>query len=140
MTNGINYFDMADGHASIFPAYGKIPIQKALTPVQCLQYVLDRPGVLTVMQGAGNIPELEENLAYLTATEEEKDYSIIGLFTPEETTGKCVYCKHCHPCPVGLDIGLINKYYDLARLGDELAKEHYLTLEKTASDCIGRNY
>ncbi len=43
---------------------------------------------------------------------------------------------HCHPCPAGLDIGLINKYYDLARLGDFLAKEHYLTLEKKASDCI----
>ena len=27
--------------------------------------------------------------------------------------------------------------YDLALLGDTLAREHYLTLEKTASDCIG---
>ena len=35
----------------------------------------------------------------------------------------------------GLDIGLINKYYDLAQAGDDLAKEHYLTLEKTAGDC-----
>ena len=38
---------------------------------------------------------------------------------------------------MGLDIALINKYYDLAQLGDKLAKEHYLTLEKTAGDCIG---
>ena len=50
---------------------------------------------------------------------------------------RCVYCKHCQPCPVGLDIGLINKYYDLARLGDGLAKEHYLTLEHRAEDCVG---
>ena len=56
--------------------------------------------------------------------------------TPKDTKGTCVYCKHCHPCPAGLDIGLINKYYDLSRLGDVLAKEHYLTLEKTASDCL----
>ena len=34
------------------------------------------------------------------------------------------------------DIGLINKYYDLARAGDILAKEHYRTLEKTAADCV----
>ena len=34
-------------------------------------------------------------------------------------------------------LALINKYYDLAQLGDKLAKEHYLTLEKTAGDCIG---
>ena len=51
--------------------------------------------------------------------------------------GKCVYCKHCHPCPAGLDVALINKYYDLARLGDGLAREHYLTLEKRAGDCVG---
>ncbi|MDO4198852.1 MAG: aldo/keto reductase [Erysipelotrichaceae bacterium] len=114
----------------------KSPFHQALTPVQCIAYVLDRPGVLTVMQGAKDIDELKENLKYLEASEEEKDYSIIGSFTPEETKGKCVYCKHCHPCPMGLDIGLINKYYDLSKLGDVLAKEHYLTLEKTAADCI----
>ena len=83
----------------------KSPFGQALTPAQCIQYALDRPAVLTVMQGAA-------------------------------TKGTCVYCKHCHPCPAGLDIGLINKYYDLSRLGDVLAKEHYLTLEKTASDCL----
>lgn len=112
------------------------PFKKALTPVQCIQYALDRPGVVTVMQGAGNVAELKQNLAFLEAAEEEKDYSVIGSFTPDETKGKCVYCKHCHPCPVGIDIGLVNKYYDLAMLGDALAKEHYLTLDKTASDCI----
>ena len=48
-----------------------------------------------------------------------------------------LYCNHCKPCPVGLDIGLINKYYDLSRAGDNLAKDHYKNLEKTAADCIG---
>ena len=43
---------------------------------------------------------------------------------------------HCQPCPAGLDVGLINKYYDLAQAGDVLAKDHYMNLEKTASDCI----
>lgn len=114
----------------------KSPFRQALTPVQCIQYALDRPGVISVMQGAGSVEQLKQNLAYLDATDEEKDYSVIGSFTPSETKGICVYCKHCHPCPVGLDIGLINKYYDLSMLGDELAKEHYLTLDKTASDCV----
>ena len=114
----------------------KSPFHQALTPAQCIQYALDRPGVLTVMQGAANVDQLRANLSYLEASEEERDYSVIGSFTPDETKGRCVYCKHCHPCPMGLDIGLINKYYDLTRLGDGLAKEHYMTLEKTASDCI----
>ena len=57
--------------------------------------------------------------------EEERNYSIISTLPPDETKGKCVYCKYCHPCPAGIDIGLVNKYYDLSRLGDTLAKEHY---------------
>ena len=52
--------------------------------------------------------------------EEERNYSIISTLPPDETKG-----KHCHPCPAGIDIGLVNKYYDLSRLGDTLAKEHY---------------
>ena len=60
--------------------------------------------------------------------------SVIGAQPEAEiiATGRCVYCKHCHPCPAGLDIALINKYYDLAMQGDNPAKEHYLTLEKRA--------
>lgn len=114
----------------------KSPFHQALTTAQCIQYALDKPGVLTVLGGPGNVEQLKEILSYLDATEEEKDYSVIGSFTPDDSVGKCVYCRHCHPCPVGLDIALINKYYDLSLQGDVLAKEHYLTLEKTASDCI----
>ncbi len=44
------------------------------------------------------------------AQEGEKDYSVIGSFSPAEAVGKCVYCNHCKPCPMGLDIGIINKY------------------------------
>ena len=113
------------------------PFGKALTTAQCIQYALDKPGVLTVLGGPGNIAQLKEILGYFDATEEERDYSVISSLTPESSVGKCVYCKHCHPCPAGLDIGLINKYYDLAKQGDTLAKDHYLTLGKTASDCIG---
>ena len=112
------------------------PFHQALTPAQCIQYALDRPGVISVMQGAANVEQLKQNLAFLDATEEEKDYSVISSLTPDDTKGKCVYCKHCHPCPAGIDIGLVNKYYDLAKLGDVLAKEHYLTLEKNASVCL----
>lgn len=112
------------------------PFGTALTKYQCIQYALDKPGVVTVLPGYGNEKEMREVLGFFDSTEEERDYSCISSFAPAETMGKCVYCKHCHPCPAGLDIALINKYYDLSLLGDGLAKEHYLTLEKTASDCI----
>ncbi len=112
------------------------PFGVALSKNKCLQYVLDKPGVVCVVPGFGSENELKDVLEYFNASKEEKDYSAIASFTPKESVGKCVYCKHCHPCPVGLDIALINKYFDLAMLGDTLAKEHYLTLEKTAEDCI----
>ena len=113
------------------------PFGAALTPSQCIQYALDKPGVLTVLPGFGNVRELEETLRFFEASPEERDYSCISGFAPVGEMGKCVYCRHCQPCPAGLDIGLINKYYDLAALGDELAREHYLTLEKRAGDCVG---
>lgn len=112
------------------------PFHQALTTAQCIQYALDKPGVVTVLGGPTDIPQLKEILTYFDSSEEERDYSIISTLTPDESMGNCVYCRHCHPCPAGLDIGLINKYYDLALQGDTLAKEHYLTLDKTASDCI----
>ncbi len=112
------------------------PFHKAMTTTQCIQYALDKPGVLTVLAGPANRVQLQGILSYLDATAQERDYSMIRTLTPDDSVGKCVYCKHCHPCPAGLDIGLINKYYDLALQGDALAKEHYLTLEKTAADCI----
>lgn len=113
------------------------PFGKALTLYQCIRYALDKPGVLTVLPGAQSIEEVELLLAYDSVPEEASDYSVIGTFAPPEADGKCVYCSHCKPCPMGLDIGLINKYYDLAKAGDRLAAEHYRKLEKNASDCIG---
>ena len=114
----------------------KSPFHQALTTAQCIQYALDNPGVVTVLGGPGNVAELKEILTYFDKTDEERDYSVISSMTPDESMGKCVYCKHCHPCPAGLDIGLINKYYDLALQGDTMAENHYLTMEKKASDCI----
>lgn len=113
------------------------PFQKALTTAQCIQYALDKPGVLTVLPGAANVGQLRQSLSYLDATAEERDYSVISDLTPEESKGRCVYCNHCAPCPSGLNVGLINKYYDLALAGDPLAREHYATLTKTAADCTG---
>lgn len=112
------------------------PFGKALTRYQCIQYALDRPGVLTVLPGVGSVKQVEELLGFFEAGEEEKDYSIIGSFSPAEAVGKCVYCNHCKPCPMGLDIGLINKYYDLAQNGDTMAAEHYRGLSRHADDCI----
>ncbi len=113
------------------------PFGQGLTPYQCIRYALDKPGVLTVLPGAQSEAEVRQLLAFFDQPEEALDYSVIGRFAPIEASGKCVYCNHCRPCPAGIDIGLVNKYYDLALAGDKLAVEHYRTLDKTAADCIG---
>ena len=112
------------------------PFHRALTAYQCVQYALDKPGVLTVLPGIRGRADLEDMLAFLDATPEERDYSVLAEFAPPEVEGSCVYCNHCQPCPEGISIGLANKYYDLARMGDAMAVEHYRNLEHHASDCI----
>lgn len=112
------------------------PFHHALTEYQCIQYALDKPGVLTVLPGIRNQQDLQRILRFLDTTQEERDYSVLGTFTPQDAEGKCVYCNHCQPCPAGLDVALINKYYDLALAGDALAKEHYNKLEVPAGACL----
>lgn len=119
---------LLDAKTSIF--------QRALTHEQCIQYALDRPAVITVLPGARNMQDLQTALNYVNAAPEEKDYSIIGEFAPQDADGICVYCNHCQPCPEGLNVGLINKYYDLALAGDEMAAGHYRKLPIRADSCI----
>ena len=112
------------------------PFRQALTEPQCIQYALDRPAVLTVLPGVRNRRDLERALSWLDADEAARDYAAVSRFTPQSADGVCVYCNHCQPCPAGLDVGLINKYYDLAVAGDVLARGHYDKLSIKADACI----
>ena len=71
------------------------PFGQALTHYQCLQYALDRPGVLTVLPGMSSVEQIKHLLGFFEASPEEKDYSGLGSFTPPDAVGKCVYCNHC---------------------------------------------
>lgn len=113
------------------------PFKKALNIYQCMHYALDKPAVLAVLPGAKTVKEVEKLVAYYDQDDETIDYSVIADFDYVDVKGKCVYCNHCKPCPMGIDIGLVNKYYDLIKVGDDMALEHYKTLEKNAADCIG---
>ncbi|MBE6030475.1 MAG: (4Fe-4S)-binding protein [Clostridiales bacterium] len=112
------------------------PLGIALTHNQCIKYVLDRPAVLSALPGVTSAEEVKKVLEYYKASDEDKDYSIIGTATPSEAVGRCVYCNHCAPCPVGINVSLVNKYYDLAKLGDALAADHYKKLSLHAGDCV----
>lgn len=108
-----------------------------MTTAQCLQYALDRPAAVSCLTGAVTAREMEQTLLFYDQSADDRDYSFIGTLQQKEMTGACTYCNHCQPCPAGINIGTVNKYYDLALVGDKLATEHYRSLEKNASDCIG---
>lgn len=111
------------------------PFGKAMTTSQCVQYCLDWPAVISCVAGVKSMEEMKASFEYLTATPEQREYiSILGV-NAAVTEGVCIYCNHCQPCPVGINIGDVNKYYDLAKNGDGLAKEHYFALNRLASDC-----
>lgn len=110
------------------------PFKVKMSIAQCLKYALDRPAVVTVLPGIAKPEDLDTLLSSIAET--DVDYSVIGQYVLNNVIGNCVYCNHCLPCPKGIDIGLVNKYYDLAKSNDVLAKDHYLKLTINASNCI----
>ncbi len=117
------------------------PFGVSLTPVQCIHYALTRPAVCSVLTGCETPEQVDEACAYETASDEEKDYATVLANAPLHAySGQCTYCGHCKPCPVDIDIALVNKYYDLAVMQPEVpasVKDHYLSQKHPAGDCIG---
>lgn len=117
------------------------PFGVALTPIQCIHYALTRPSSKSILVGINDINELNESLKYESASPEEKDFSKILISAPKHSyLGKCTYCGHCAPCPLEINIAMVNKLYDLAVIHDEVPsgiKEHYNNLSSHASDCFG---
>ena len=117
------------------------PFGTALTPIQCIHYALTRPAVSSVLIGFDNPSQVPAAIAYETATEDEKDYASVLASAPRHAyQGQCTYCGHCKPCPMNIDIAMVNKLYDLATMQEfvpESVRAHYEGLEAHAIDCIG---
>jgi len=117
------------------------PFGVRLSVAQCIHYALTRPAVSSVMCGFDTMEQVDEAVKYETASEDEKDYaSVIASAPLHSFKGQCTYCGHCKPCPVDIDIAMVNKYYDLATMQHEVPatiRSHYELLEHHASECIG---
>lgn len=117
------------------------PFGVKLSPLQCIHYALTRPAVSSILCGYDTKEQIDKAIKYETASEEEKDYaSVIASAPLHSYKGQCTYCGHCKPCPVGIDIAMVNKFYDLATVQVETpdsVKSHYELLEHHASECIG---
>ena len=117
------------------------PFGVRLSPVQCIHYALTRPAVSAIMCGYDTKEQVDQAVAYETASNDEKDYASVLSNAPFHSyRGECTYCGHCKPCAAQLDIAMINKFYDLATMQPEVpatVRSHYEALEHTASECIG---
>ena len=116
------------------------PFGVAFTPVQLIHYSLTRPGVSSILCGYDTKDQVDAAVSYETATDDDKDYASVIAGAPLHSySGQCTYCGHCKPCPMDIDIAMVNKFYDLATLRDNVPEsitEHYRALKHTASECI----
>jgi predicted aldo/keto reductase-like oxidoreductase len=118
----------------------KSPFGATMTPTQCISYCLSRPAVASVMTGFRNVEECDGCVAYETATAEERDFGPVLAHAPEHAYfGQCIYCGHCQPCVVNINIAQVNKLSDLAQAHDAIpdsVRDHYAVLDAHAGDCI----
>lgn len=115
------------------------PFGRPLTPVQCIEYALTRPGVAAVMVGCRSRAEMDAALAWCSATPVERDYAgALARLERFSWEGHCMYCGHCAPCSAGIDIASVNKFYNLTTTDaiPETVREHYKALAHHASECI----
>ena len=117
------------------------PFGVAFTPNQCIHYALTRPGVTSILCGFDTKEQVDAAVSYETASDDEKDYASVIAGAPLHSyMGQCTYCGHCKPCPMDIDIAMVNKFADLAAAQPEVpqsVREHYRDLKAHASDCVG---
>lgn len=116
------------------------PFTQPMTVAQCIHYALTRPAVASVMLGCQTGDEVRDALQYLEMDDAARDYTPVLGTLRNDFRGNCVYCSHCQPCPMGIDIAAVNKYLDIAKLDEAnvppSVRAHYDALSAKGSDCI----
>lgn len=116
------------------------PFARPMTVAECIHYALTRPAVVSTLLGCKSREEILDAVRYLDLSDEEKDYAeVVGSYK-NSFKGQCVYCSHCQPCPVEIDIAAVNKYLDIAKLDvanvPPSIRQHYFHLAAHGGDCI----
>lgn len=109
------------------------------TPLNLVSYVLAQEGVSTVVPGCENPQQIEDILTFYTGSNDVRDYSKAVAKSRWSVKGNCLYCNHCLPCTVNIDIAQINKL--LNSIDNDNSDVHvvfdkYLSLDVSASSCI----
>jgi predicted aldo/keto reductase-like oxidoreductase len=115
------------------------PFERALTVHECIHYSLSRPAVSSVLPGCKTRAEVEDVMQYFEVSDSEKDYTKIMSTLRNDFVGNCVYCSHCGPCPVEIDIASVMRYLDIAKLDERNIPpsliSHYKELPHSGGEC-----
>lgn len=110
------------------------------TPVKLISYALAQNGVSTVVPGCTKPEEIEEILTYNTCTDEERNYSDAVAKSRWSVMENCLYCNHCLPCDMSINIGYINRLLDVisykTQADADNIREKYRALAVKASACV----
>lgn len=106
-------------------------------PAKCLAYSLSNLGVSTVVPGISNLEQLNSALLYNSCAPYDKDFQPLLDKYQRNSTGNCLYCNHCLPCPQGIDIAQTIRLLDSCRSFNlmELTGQ-YQSMFRKASQCI----
>jgi len=115
------------------------PFEKPMTIPQCINYALSRPAIACILPGCQTALEVQELMKYFGTSESERDYTDVLSSGINDFKGSCVYCSHCQPCPVEIDIASVMKLLDIARLDKNnippTVKSHYRNLDHKGDEC-----
>ena len=105
-----------------------------------VRFVAANPHVSVVIPGMADPQELEQNLAAVNDTRAltDDELATIQKIREELGTNFCRRCNYCQPCTAGINISgalLFEGYHNRYGL-QEWSKGRYLTMPKTASDCV----
>lgn len=116
------------------------PFARPMTVAQCVEYALTRPAVSSTMLGCQTREEVLDAMRYFDMDESQRGYADLLGTMRNDFRGNCVYCSHCQPCPVDIDIAAVNKYLDIARLNTDSIppsiRSHYKGLAHGGDACI----
>jgi hypothetical protein len=109
-----------------------------VSSVKCLAYSLDQPELSATVMGVKSVAELEDNLSVLTASEEERDYQAALEAFRDGIEGQCLFCQHCLPCTVGIDIPEVMRLMNAVEWGAYSSdlQASYGVLPVSALDCV----
>ncbi|MDR2571208.1 MAG: aldo/keto reductase [Oscillospiraceae bacterium] len=115
------------------------PFSEPMTVPQCISYALSRPAVACILPGCQTGAEVQDTMNYFNTSDAQRDYSQILSSGKNDFKGSCVYCNHCQPCPVQIDVAAVMKLLDIARLDKEnippTIKAHYRNLAHKGDEC-----